>query len=379
MATTSTADDFEPSSERLASLRTLAAGLANEINTPLTSVLANLEHAVRRLRVLANGDRGDVEDLAIELPDLVETLAHAVEAADRVRRLTHDLMVFSRCGVERRVLVDVRSVVEAAIHIAAPEIRARARLERALAEVPAVDADEGRLAQALVSILVNAAQSIPEAGAAQQEVRVSTGKDAEGRAVIEVSDTGTGIAPDVLEHVFDPFYTTRPARGIGLGLSFAYGTVTSLGGEMSVESEVGEGSTVRVVLPAARSQRAEPKSVLVIADDPQAGKALARALGEGHTAVVAGGADDALALLQSQRFDVVVCDTLPPGMCVVDLYAQAVRVAPRLADRFVFLTGGMVSERTRSLIEGMRPRCLEKPPDLARLRELIRRTAACAP
>src|SRR5262249_15982007 len=91
MATTSTSDDLEPSSERLPSLRTLAAGLANEINTPLTSVLANLEHAVRRLRVLASGDRAQVEDLAMELPDLVETLARAVEAADRVRRLTHDL------------------------------------------------------------------------------------------------------------------------------------------------------------------------------------------------------------------------------------------------------------------------------------------------
>jgi nitrogen-specific signal transduction histidine kinase/CheY-like chemotaxis protein len=376
MATTSTADDLEPSSERLASLRTLAAGLANEINTPLTSVLANLEHAVRRLRVLAVGDRADVEDLALELPELVETLARAVEAADRVRRLTHDLMVFSRCGVERRVLVDVRSVVEAAIHIAAPEIRARARLVRALGEVPPVDADEGRLAQALVSILVNAAQSIPESGAG--EVRVSTGKNADGRAIIEITDTGGGIAPNVLEHIFDPFYTTRPSRGVGLGLSFAYGTVTSLGGEMTVESEVGEGSTVRVVLPAARSQRGEPKSVLVIADDTQAGEALARALGDGHVAVVASSADDALVRLRSQRFDVVVCDTFPPGMCVVELYAQAVRLAPRLADRFVFLTGGMVTERTRSLIEGMRPRCLEKPPDLARLRELIRRATARA-
>src|SRR5262245_37849732 len=122
MATTSSsANDLEPSSERLASLRTLAAGIANEINTPLTSVVANLEHALRRLRVLAAGDREAVHELATELPSLVETLAQAVQAADRVRQLTHDLMVFSQGGVERRVLVDVRSVVEAAIHIAAPE------------------------------------------------------------------------------------------------------------------------------------------------------------------------------------------------------------------------------------------------------------------
>jgi CheY-like chemotaxis protein len=331
---------------------------------------------VRRLRVLATDDGQHVEDLATELPDVVETLDRAVEAADRVRRLTHDLMVFSCSGVERRVLVDVRSVVEAAIHIAAPEIRARGRLVRALGEVPPVDADEGRLAQALVSILVNAAQSIPEGGAVELEVRVSTGKDAQGRAVIEVADTGGGIPPEVLEHVFDPFFTTHPGRGLGLGLSFAYGTVTSLGGEMTVESEIDEGSIVRVVLPPARSQRAEPKSVLVIADEPPAGEALARALGEAYATCVASGAEDALARIKNERFDAVICDMLTPGMCVVELYAEAVRAAPGLADRFVFLTGGTITERTKRLLESMHPRCLEKPPDLTRLRELIRRTTA---
>jgi DNA-binding NtrC family response regulator len=145
---------------------------------------------------------------------------------------------------------------------------------------------------------------------------------------------------------------------------------------MRVESEVGEGSVVRVILPSARRQRAAPRSVLVIADDPAAGEALSRALGDGHAAVVASDAHDALVRLRTQTFDAVVCDALPPGMCAVELFAEAVRVAPRVADRFVFLTGGKLTDRARRLLEGMVPRCLEKPPDLTRLRELIRHASA---
>jgi CheY-like chemotaxis protein len=210
-------------------------------------------------------------------------------------------------------------------------------------------------------------------------VRVSTGTDALGRAIIEVADTGGGIAPDVIDRIFDPFFTTHPGRGLGLGLSFAHGTVTALGGEISVESEVDEGSIVRVALPSALSQRAEPKSVLIIADEPAAGDALSRALGDGHAPEVAADAHDALSRVAAGAFDAIVCDALPPGMCVVELYAEAVRRKPQLAERFLFLIGGKVTQRARNLLDGMRPRCLEKPPDVTRLRELIRRAATGSP
>jgi len=366
-------DIEEVRADRLSSLRTLAAGAANEINSPLTSVLANLEHVLRRLRALGSGSPEDVVMLEIELPALIEALARAVEAAGRVRQLTHALMVFSRGGVERRHLIDVRSVVEGAIHLANPEIRPRAHLVKSLREAPPVEADESLLAQAFLSLLVNAAQSIPEGGSQRHEVRVATGTDAEGRAVIEICDTGGGISPEILPYVFDPFFTTRPARGVGLGLSVAHGAVTSLGGEMTVESEVGEGSIVRVVLPPARSQQSEPRRVLVIGDDPTSGNALALALSEGHAPLVAEDAADALVRLSEEPFDAVVCDTFLPGMCAIEFYAEAVRRAPRIAERFVFLTGGAMTPRIRSFLEGIGHRCMEKPPDMPRLRELLRR------
>jgi hypothetical protein len=360
--------------ERMEPLRTLAAGLANEVNSPLTSLLANLEHVVRRLRAIAARELD--EECAMELPLLVEALARALDAGDRVRQLTRDLMTFSQVAVERRELVDPRSVVEAALHIAAPEIRARARMVRALGEAPPVEADEGRLTQALVAILENGAEAIPEGNIEGNEVRVATGTDAAGRAVIEVSDTGAGMAPDVMARVFEPFYTARPGRGRGLGLSVAYGIVAALDGELTIDSEEGEGCTVTMTLPAARSMTREPLRVLLLADERPAGDALALALSNGHDAIVADDAQDALAKLDASAFDAIVCDALPPGMCLVELFSTAVRRDPHLSDRFVFLSGGKVTERAQRLLEGMRVRCLEKPPDLARLRELIRYAGA---
>src|SRR5690606_36103792 len=116
-------------------------------------------------------------------------------------------------------------------------------------KIPRIDADEARLGQVFINLLINAAQALPEGDTAMHEIRLTTSTDSQGRAVIEVSDTGTGIPAEVVERIFDPFFTTKPVGiGTGLGLSICHTIVTGMGGEIVVESQPGSGTTFRVVL-----------------------------------------------------------------------------------------------------------------------------------
>ena len=152
----------------------------------------------------------------------------------------------NRCSIS---LDHVRRSVEWAIRSTSHELRNRARLVRELNEVSPVKADEARLGQVFVNLLVNAAQAIPTGNADSNEVTVATRTDERGRIVVEVRDTGSGISPDVLKHVFEPFFTTKAVSGTGLGLSICHGIVTGHGGRIEVESRPGAGATFRILLP----------------------------------------------------------------------------------------------------------------------------------
>src|SRR5258708_6272365 len=175
----------------MAALGTLSAGVAHEINNPLTYLLVNLEHVLRRLRAASASD-DPVGELAAGvngggLAGLARSLQQAVEGANRVRQIVRDLLTFAQGNVEQRGMVDVRGIVESATQMAWHEIRHRARLVRSLAEVPPIEANEARLGQVFLNLLVNAAQAIPEGQADVHEVRVSTRTDDHGKAVVEVS------------------------------------------------------------------------------------------------------------------------------------------------------------------------------------------------
>jgi PAS domain S-box-containing protein len=231
--------------DRLASVGRLAATVGHEINNPLAFVLTNLELSLERLAGGAvSADRA---------AEIAEMLREAREGAERVRHIVRDLKVFSRGDTEERAAVDPRRVLDSCVNMAKGEIRQRARLVKRYAETPRVLANEARLGQVLLNLLVNAAHAIPEDTGGEQEITVSTATDAEGRVVIEVSDTGTGIPEDVKRRIFEPFFTTKTGgAGTGLGLSICQSIVTSLGGQITVESKVGKGTTFRVVLPPAR-------------------------------------------------------------------------------------------------------------------------------
>ncbi len=230
--------------DRMASIGTLATGVAHEINNPLAYILSNLRSASDALR--------DVE--AVVPPDWLagmrEMMGEALEGAERVRGIVNNLHAFAFPS-ERVGSVDVHKVLDLAINLARSEIRYRATLVKDYGEISPVQGDASHLAQVALNLLINAAQAIPEGRPGENELRVRTRMNASDRVEIEIRDTGCGVAPEIQRRIFEPFFTTKPVgKGTGLGLSICHGIVSSMGGEITVDSEVGKGSTFRVVLPA---------------------------------------------------------------------------------------------------------------------------------
>jgi PAS domain S-box-containing protein len=369
-------------SDRMASIGMLAAGVAHEINNPLAAVVANLDLAVR-----------DIETLKAQLAastvleELAGELADAREAAFRVRNIVRDLKIFSRADQEPRAVVDVHRVLESATRMAWNEIRHRAQLVKEFGAIPKVSANESRLGQVFLNLIVNAAQAIPEGHADNNQIAIRTGTSRDGGSVIvQISDTGSGIAPEVLQKLFTPFFTTKPQGvGTGLGLTICHRLVTELGGEISVESEVGRGTTFRVTLPASAVQsevasairRSSPGGrrgrILVVDDEALVGGAVRRALLSDHDVIYLSSAEEALGRISGgERFDVILCDLMMPVMTGMELFARLAARAPEQAERMAFLTGGAFTPAAREFLEASPNPVLEKPFDVHTLETFIR-------
>jgi C4-dicarboxylate-specific signal transduction histidine kinase len=227
--------------DRLATIGQLAAGVVHEINNPLAFLLNNLAHAKR---VMGQARPQDV----------TQALADANEGAEQVRVIVQDLKLLSCPDEMESGPVEVGKVVRSAVKLAAHEIRNRADVVESLDEVPRVRGNEARLCQVFLNLLLNAAHAISPGQPERNRIQVSARGVGGERVLVEVSDTGCGIPPELLERVFDPFFTTKPVGvGSGLGLSVCRRIITAHGGELSVESEPGRGTTFRVFLPVHTS------------------------------------------------------------------------------------------------------------------------------
>jgi len=305
------------------------------------------------------------------------------------------LKTFSRGDEETTRALDVRPVLESALSVCLNEVRHRARVRRELGEVARVVANEARLGQVFLNLLVNAAQAIPDGQVERHEIALRTFMDGKGRVVVEVADTGCGIAPEHLERIFDPFFTTKPVGvGTGLGLSICHGVVSALGGEIQVESQLGKGTRVRVVLPAEAQQGevlparavkpvASPSRrarLLVVDDEPLVARGMTRLLEGECSAESTSSAREALERLsKGERFDLLLCDVMMPEMSGEAFFHQLAQVAPDQRERVVFITGGAFTTEARAFLESLPPgRCLFKPLDAEGLRALVREQLAGA-
>jgi len=264
-------------SEKLASIGQLAAGVAHEINNPVGFISANLntlktwvrslldviaahEAALPQLEpaqrdaLAAMGRAADLDYVRDEIATLID---ESIDGALRVRRIVQDLRDFSRPGSGEWCVADIHAGLESTLNVVHNELKYKADIVREYGDLPPVECLPSQLNQVFMNLLVNAAHAIPERGV----ITIRTSSDDE-HVSIAISDTGTGMTPDIVRRIFDPFFTTKPVgQGTGLGLSVSHGIVERHRGTIDVTSEPGRGTTFRIRLPIRRAETSASESV----------------------------------------------------------------------------------------------------------------------
>lgn len=367
--------------EKLATIGQLVAGLAHEINNPLAATQSASE--------LLLG-----QELSDDVRESLEVIrAESARAALIVRKL----LDFSRPHDVELTPLDVVTAIEASLSLRAYEHRVQdISVVRHFEPVPPVRADMHRLQQVFLNLIVNAEHAMAGQGRARVIEISCRLTDA---VEIRITDSGPGIPESSLDAVFDPFFTTKPVgQGTGLGLSVSYGIIRELGGTIkAVPHPDGARFVIRLpplaaVMPLPESS-AQPEveskatadgepaidtgspgaagrvSILFVDDEPSLRRVAERYLARlGHHIELAANGEEALQLLQTRRFDVIVTDLRMPGLGGEELY---LRLGPLVQKRFLFMSGDIVSEKTRRFLAATRRPYLHKPFELKRLSELI--------
>lgn len=362
--------------DRMSATGTLAAGIAHEINNPLAYVMMNLSELDETLG-------------PARTEDAAELLREIHDGVDRVAAIVKDLRGVSRIADEHQSAIDPGLSLLTALKMVDNQLRHRAEVVSQLEPLPPVVANDGKLVQVFMNILINAAHALDATERAHPRLEVRSAHVG-NEAVIEVRDSGCGMTDDVRARVFDPFFTTKdPGQGTGLGLFFCHTVVSAIGGRIEVESDPDTGTLVRVVLPAteAATAPATPPAaveharghdgfrVLVIDDEPFVGKAIGRILSH-HDVTVVNNGEAALAAFRDFEPDLILCDLMMPGMSGQDVYEAIVALEPAAAQRFRFLTGGAFTPAARAFAVAMGDRVLSKPVVVSALRALVDAEAA---
>ncbi len=396
-------------SSHLAAIGELAAGVAHEINNPVTFTQMNLtllqdhlkKHAnelkdfwQQSLKQLDSKSQKVISNLVDDpamfarLEEMQEMIEDNLSGVERICNIVKDLRTFSRIEKENVELVKINEVVDVACNFAYNSIRHRARLVKDLGRVPLIQADRSRLTQVIVNLLLNAAHAVSEGAPDDNQIKVSTRK-LNGHLIVSVEDTGCGIAPDVKERIFETFFTTKTrGHGTGLGLSISSEHVRKHGGEIQVESKLGEGSQFKVQLPldtglelserpvevSEQDVGGQGARVLVIDDELPLQRIFRRLLGSVHEVVCASNGREGIKILdQDSNFDVIICDLMMPELDGVAVYNAVKKAYGELADRIVFLSGGAVTPRTKEFVGSVDNMFLEKPVSGPMLKGIISR------
>lgn len=336
-------------SQKMEAVGRLAGGIAHDFNNLITTIKGNLSFALKGLEP-AHPAHADLEEVD--------------RAAERASTLTRQLLAFSRKQVLEPRVVDCRAVVEQFQRMISRVIGENIVFQTRLAEEPQpIRVDPGQLEQVLMNLVVNARDAMPNGGTVTVEVSREfrdvpwPGEEnfrPGNHVVLTVSDTGTGMSPEVQAHIFEPFYTTKASgQGTGLGLAMVYGIVKQSGGYLNVYSEAGVGTTFRIYFPLVEASAGEPKQgigeavadargserILVVEDEPAVRALACRALRkQGYDVIEASNGMDALQHLDAQDgIDLMISDLVMPGMHGLELCRLAKQKRPGL--RILLMSG----------------------------------------
>ncbi|MDP1922957.1 MAG: ATP-binding protein [Myxococcales bacterium] len=366
------ADEWLNKSDRLISMGRLAASIAHELNNPLAALKLTIE--------MLHLERGEARELVTPL------IGDARLALERITTVIGDvrLSLSGKLNVAARQPIDFTALIDETRRLTAPEVMNVARLIVDVQPTPPVQGVASRLGQVLINLVANAAHAI-SGPREQNEIRITV-RPVAGGVRVEVKDTGSGIAPDVLPHIFDPLFTTRDeAGGAGLGLSLSRQIVAEHGGALTVETVVGKGSTFFVELPvvettaepvAAGAQASLPKTrarVLLIDDDVVVSRSLARLLARTCDVTVSHDGQQGLDRLDAEGpgFDAILCDVSMPIVDGLEFHRRLSERSPEQASAVIFVSGGATNPAAEHALATLPNVCVQKPFEIAALLELI--------
>jgi len=373
--------------DRIRAMGTVAASVAHEINNPLTYVLTSLEATRIELENLSTALNPSTRSIDADaaaaaalrgVERLREYLGPALTGTERIRQVTRELSTFTRRDDDRLITIDIVSVVKSVLKLLRKEIEANARLVEDLGASPLVLANEARLVQVLVNLLMNAWQALPKPDPTLHVIGVRTGFH-ESDALIEIWDSGPGVPPERRSQIFEPFVTTKDVgAGTGLGLFVCRNIIRSLQGQITVHDAPGGGALFRVTLPATTQRdvasspppvlapKARRPRILIIDDDAMVARAMASRLsGElFDVRTILDGREGLDILLHDDALDLVYCDVMMKDFTGIDLFEELERRSPQRLPKVVLMTGGAFSTRARTFLEQHREVYVQKPFDI---------------
>jgi signal transduction histidine kinase/ActR/RegA family two-component response regulator len=334
----------------LASIGEMASGIAHEINNPLTAVIGYSQ-------LLS----------AAPLPeDAREAVRQIQQGSTRVAGIVQRLLTFARQRKPQRAAVDMNEVIQSTLALRdyamrTGNIRVTTRLDPSL---PRTVADGQQMQQVLLNLIVNAETAMSTVHGKGELLLVS---EMQGENIhILVQDDGPGVPREIQDRIFDPFFTTREiGQGTGLGLSICHGIVSEHGGRIWVQSDAGGGSAFHVLIPivtdnsppieaaAARQEPAGPRTRVLVVDDEPSIRALLKAILEkkGHQVDVVADGRAAIERVSANRYGVILLDVRMPDMSGLEVFQRIKAIAGSIASRVVFLTGDVMADDTRALLE----------------------------
>ena len=360
-------------SEKLNALGGLLAGVAHELNNPLSVVLGQAQLLQETSRDADTKSRAE----------------RIGTAAERCSRIVRTFLAMARQTAPARSEVNLNEVVASALEITGYALRSAdiAVTCDCAGDLPPVWADPDQLSQVVMNLIVNAEQAMADQ-VAGRKLRITSEADPASETVrLTVQDSGPGIAPEVRSRIFDPFFTTKEVGvGTGIGLAVSHGIVEAHEGTLQVDSSPGQGATFTVTLPRshgravdkaaapAREATIAPGKILIVDDEPEVSETLADIVSlDGHEVEIANSGHLALRALAHRRFDVILCDMRMPDVDGRGLYTRIKNAYPDLVERIVFVTGDALGPSIQSFLEETGLPCLEKPLAAGEVLDMVSR------